>query len=91
MRPEMIAQTLLGDRLDAVLRAENWPAERVPLPERLREDLVHEVVGRVLDHLDFFEDDLLFALDVDLVKGGSQDDVRQDVDGDGTCSSRTLT
>ena len=34
------------------------------LPEALREELVDEIVGRVLDHLDLFEDDLLLALDV---------------------------
>ena len=34
------------------------------LPEALGEQLVDEVVGRVLDHLDLFEDHLLLALDV---------------------------
>ena len=77
----MIGEPSLRNRLDAFLRAENWPAQRVPLPERLREDLVHEIVRRIFDHLDFFDDDLLFALDVDFVKGGPQDDVRQDIDG----------
>ena len=32
--------------------------------QKLGEQLVDEVVGRVLDHLDLFEDDLLLALDV---------------------------
>ncbi len=50
------------------------------LPERLGENLVDEVVGRVLDHLDLFEDDLLLAFDVDLAERGAKDDVRQDVD-----------
>ena len=79
---EMVAQPLLRERLDALLRPENRPPERVPFPERLRENLVHEIVGRVLDHLDFFEDDFLLALDVDVVEGGTQDDVGQDVDRD---------
>ena len=79
---EMIAQPLLRERLDALLRAEDRPPERMPFPERLRENLVHEIVGRVLDHLDFFEDDFLLALDVDVVERGAQDDVGQDVDGD---------
>ena len=43
------------------LRAENRPAERMPFPEVLREELVDQIVGRVLDHLDLFEDDLLLA------------------------------
>jgi hypothetical protein len=33
-------------------------------PEVLGEQLVDEVVRRVLDHFDLFEDDLLFPLDV---------------------------
>ena len=79
---EMVAQPLLGQGLDAFLRAENRSAERMPFPERLREDLVHEVVGRVLDHLDLFEDDLLLAFDVDLVERRPQHDVGKDIDGD---------
>ena len=51
-------------------------------PESLREQLVHEVVGRVLDHLDFFDDDLLLALDVVGAERRIADDVRQDVDGE---------
>ncbi len=78
---EVIGQPALINRLDAFLRAENRTAERVAFPEGLREDFVHEIVGRILDHLDFFDDDLLFALDVDLVKCRPQDDVRQNVDG----------
>ena len=50
-------------------------------PEILGEQLVDEVVGRVLDHLDLFEDDLLFALDVVGTEPRVHDDVRQDVDG----------
>ena len=38
--------------------------KRMVLPEILGEQLVDQVVGRVLDHLDLFEDDLLFALDI---------------------------
>ena len=40
-----------------------------------------EIVGRVLDHLDLFEDDFLLTLDVHLVKRRAQHDIRQDVDG----------
>ena len=34
------------------------------VPEALREQLVDQIVGRVLDHLDLFENHLLLALDV---------------------------
>ena len=50
------------------------------LPEALREELVDEIVGRVLDHLDLFEDDLLLALDVLGAERRVADDVGEDVD-----------
>jgi hypothetical protein len=78
--PEMVAQPLLGERLDALFGPKDRPAQRMALPERLGENLVDEVVRRVLDHLDLFEDDLLLAFDVALVERGAKDDVRQDVD-----------
>ena len=49
-------------------------------PEALREQLVDEIVGRVLDHLDLFEDDLLLALDVVGAERRVADDVGEDVD-----------
>ena len=52
------------------------------LPEALREQLVDEIVGRVLDHLDFFEDDFLLALDIVGAERRVEDDVGQDVDGE---------
>ena len=61
---EIVAQRLGGERFDRFPGAENRTAERMILPEPLREDLVDQIVGRVLDHLDLFDDDLLFALDV---------------------------
>ena len=51
------------------------------VPVALGKDLVHEIVGRVLDHLDFLEHDLLFALDIVGGKQRIRDEVRQDVDG----------
>jgi hypothetical protein len=51
-------------------------------PEPLGEQLVHQVVRRVLHHLDLFEDDLLFLLDVGRIEGGVRDQIGEDVDGD---------
>ena len=48
----------------------------------LREELVHEIVGRVLDHLDLFEDHFLLAADFFLDKRRTHHDVRQQVDGE---------
>ena len=49
-------------------------------PESLSEELVDEVVGGVLDHLDLFDDDLLLALDVVGTEGGIANDVGEDVE-----------
>ena len=52
------------------------------LPEILGEQLVDEVVRRVLDHLDLFEDDLLLALDVVGAERRVHHDVGEHVDGE---------
>ena len=51
-------------------------------PEAFREDLVDQIVGRVLDHLDLFEDHLLLALDVVLGEQRIADQIGEDVDGE---------
>ena len=52
------------------------------VPEPFREDLVNQIVGRVLDHLDLFEDHLLFALDVVVSEERIADQIGEDVDGE---------
>jgi len=58
------------------------PAEGVVPPERLAEDVVHQLVGRVVDHLDLFVDDLALLLDFLRDELGMPHDVRQQVHGD---------
>ncbi len=65
---------------DRLLGAQDRLAERVPLPEALREDLVDQVVRIVLVHLDFFEDHAALPLDFLLGEGGVQHQIRQDVE-----------
>ena len=77
---EIVAQRFLIEGADARRRAENRPPERMVVPETLGEQLVDQVVGRVLDHLDLFEDDLLLALDVFVQEQRVGDQVRQDLD-----------
>ena len=48
----------------------------------LREEIVDEVVGRVLHHLDFLEDDRLLPLDVAGVEARMQEDVGEEVGGE---------
>jgi hypothetical protein len=68
------------ERVDALRRAENRPAERMIAPEILREDFVDEIVRRVLDHLDLFEDYLLLALDVVLSEQRIANQIGEDLD-----------
>ena len=61
---EIVAQAGLVERRHGLGRSQDRPAKRMLRPELLGENLVHQVVGRVLDHLDFFKDHALFAHDV---------------------------
>jgi len=63
--------------------SEDGPAEGVVLPEALREELVDEDVGVIFVDLDFFEDDAPLAFDVGRGKDGVEDEVAEDVEGDG--------
>ena len=76
---EVAAQRGLVETRDAVGRAEDRPAERMTVPVGFGEELVHQIVRRVLDHLDLFEDDLLLALDVFRGEHRARDEIRQDV------------
>jgi hypothetical protein len=77
---EIVLQRLLVERVDALRRSENRTAERMIAPEPFREDLVDQIVGRVLDHLDLFEDHLLLALDVFVGEERIADQIGEDVD-----------
>jgi hypothetical protein len=77
---EVFLQRLLVEGADALRGAEDRPAERMVVPEALGENLVDQIVGRVLDHLDLFEDHLLFALDVFFREQRVADQVREDLD-----------
>ena len=68
------------ERRHAVGRAQYRPPERMPAPETFGKELVDEIVGRVLDHLDLFEDDLLLALDLLGREGRPGDEVGQQID-----------
>src|SRR5215470_5130319 len=50
------------------------------LPEILREDFVNEVVGIVLVHLNFFENDPAFAGDVLIIKNRIQNQIAQNIE-----------
>src|SRR6185369_9418910 len=78
--PVIVEQDLLLKPLDRILGAENRLAQRMIFPEVLRENLMHEVVGIVLVHLDLFEDYSAFALQLSRIKNRIQYEVTQDVE-----------
>ena len=66
------------DVRDHVARADHRPAERVVAEHRLREEVVHELLRRVLVHRDLLEHDL--ALGVELGERRREDHVRHHVE-----------
>jgi len=68
--------------LHGLARAQNRQAEGVVFPETLREDFVDEVVGVVLIHFDFFEDDAAFFGDVGSIEDGMDDEIAKDIHGE---------
>jgi hypothetical protein len=78
---EVAEQHVLRERRHRLGGAQDRPAERVIGPVLLGEELVNQIVGGVLDHLDLFEDHLLLALDLVEREGGMEHQVRQDVEG----------
>ena len=52
-------------------------------PETAGEDVVEQIFGIVQVHLDFFEDNLAFFVDVVGIEFGAQNEVGEDVEGDG--------
>ena len=80
---EVVAQGGAVDGAHGGGDPENRPAQGVSRPEALSEELVHEIVGSVLHHLDLFEHDLLLARHLRGVERGAQEQIGQHVDGAG--------
>ncbi|MGC4082944.1 MAG: hypothetical protein QM736_12745, partial [Vicinamibacterales bacterium] len=77
---EVRTERLGRERFDGLARAQDGTPEWMVFPEPLREDLVDEIVRRVLDHLDLFDHDFLLTLDVLGIERRIEDDVGEDVE-----------
>src|SRR4029077_3078157 len=64
-----------------VARAQDRQTESMVLPETLREDFVDEVVGIILIHFYFFEDDAALARDIAAIEDGMKDKIAEDIHG----------
>ncbi len=67
-----------GDRLFC---AENRPSQRMVLPEVLDKQFMDQIIGRVLHHLDFFEDNTSFLVDRFGIEAGIHDEIGDEIDG----------
>ena len=65
-----------------VARAQDRQAEGVVLPETLGEDFMDEVVGIVLVHFYFFEDDAALARDIAGIEDGMKDKIAENIHGE---------
>ncbi len=75
-------ELLLAQPRDGFRGAQDRLAQRMALPEALREEFVHQHVGIVFVDLDLFQNHAALALDVGQRKGGVQHQVGQDVQRD---------
>ena len=85
VRGLVVRGVVLGDlvalhRGDGLLRARDLTTERVAREQRVREQVVDEVVGRVVTHPDLFEDHLTFRLDLVGAQRRRPHDVGEDVE-----------
>ncbi len=79
--PVIIADHPLIERANGVLAADDGLAERMILIEIAGEDIVQKIFGIVHLHLQLFQDDALFLLDVLFAKQRVAHHVGQDVEG----------
>ena len=85
VRGVVVLRVVLDDRLarhrgDRLGRPEHRTAERVVGEDRLREQVVEQLVGRVVAHVDLFEDHLALGVHLLGVDGRRPDDVGEDVE-----------
>src|SRR5919106_1272014 len=75
------ADLIAGGRADALLGAEDRPAQRMVRPQRLREQVVDQVVRSVLVDVDLLQDHLLLGLEIALTDHRALQHVGQVLDG----------
>ena len=80
VRAVVVGDLVAGDRGDRLLRTGDLATERVLGEQRAGEHVVHEVVGRVVAHLDLFEDHVPLRLDLVGAQRRRPHDVGEDVE-----------
>ena len=80
----------LIEALDGFAGTQNRFAERMVFPEIRRKNLVYQIIRAVGVHLDFFENDALFLLDIFLAKRGFSTRSLKTSSATGKCSSSTF-
>src|SRR5208282_1502492 len=67
------------ESLDRVARAQDRQPEGMILPETLSKDFVDQVIGIILIHFYFFENDAALASDVPGIEDGMQDEIGEHI------------
>ena len=80
---ETIVENCGRKLFDGVRCAENRAAKRMLGPESTSERFVEKIFRVVHVHLDFFEDNLLFILDVRGIEARMETEIADDVESDG--------
>src|SRR3954451_13654957 len=76
--------------LNRLFGAEDRLAKRMVLPEILCEDLVDQIIGVILVHLDFFHDDAALAANVGVIEYRVQDQIAEDIQSCGDVLVKNL-
>ncbi len=71
------------EALYGVARSEDGFAESMVFPETLRENFVDEIVGTILVHFDFFEDDAALTGNIVGVEYGTKHEIAKNIKRDG--------
>jgi len=77
------AKTFAVKLADGLRSTKDRTAEGMLRPKAASEDIVEEILGIVEIHLDLFENDLALFLDVVGIELGPENQIRQDIEGDG--------
>src|SRR5215471_12100781 len=78
---EIVGNAVVIEGRERFRSTKDGAAERMIGPEARYKDLVDEIVGGVLDHVDFFEDDIALAVELVVREQGSGNQIAEQVKG----------
>ena len=88
---EMSKKIISAHVFNGFPRAQNRTPERMITPKGLTEEIVHQIVGGILHHTDFLEDNATFLFNLIEVKYGGLERIGKKVDGQGEMPGQNLS